>query len=86
MGITLAYLTMVIIETFALCKPARYSWDKSIPGGTCTGENLAYLVAGITNLVIDSIIVTLPMPKLFKLQLSFSKKISVAGMFSLGAL
>ncbi|KAI1866346.1 uncharacterized protein JN550_007734 [Neoarthrinium moseri] len=86
MAISLAYLVSVIVEAFALCKPVQYSWDKSIQGGTCTGENLAYLVAGITNLVIDAFIVSLPMPKLFGLQMSLSKKVGVAGMFSLGAL
>ncbi|KAI9034893.1 uncharacterized protein KD926_005157 [Aspergillus affinis] len=82
--ITAAYFTMVLIETFALCKPVQYNWDKSIEGH-CNGENIAYLVAGIVNLTIDTFIVVLPMPLVFNLQMVLSKKIAVAGMFSLGA-
>ncbi|GKZ29880.1 hypothetical protein AbraIFM66950_006841 [Aspergillus brasiliensis] len=83
--ITAAYFTMVLIEAFALCKPVQYNWDKSIEG-QCTGENVAYLVAGIVNLTIDTFIVILPMPLVFNLQLILSKKVAVAAMFSLGAL
>ena len=82
---TAAYFTMVLLETFALCKPVQYNWDKSIKGH-CTGENIAYLVAGIVNLTIDTFIVILPMPLVFNLQLILSKKIAVSAMFSLGVL
>ncbi len=74
------------METFLLCKPIAYSWDKTIPGGYCTNENLAYLIAGITNLVVDTIVVILPMPMLWGLQVPLSRKLGVAGMFSLGAM
>lgn len=66
MIVTIAYFIMVFLETFLLCKPVQYNWDKSIQG-SCEGENTAYLVAGITNLVIDTFIVVLPMPKVFRL-------------------
>lgn len=85
MVVTIAYFIMVFLETFLLCKPVQYNWDKSIQG-ICQGENTAYLVAGITNLVIDTFIVVLPMPRVFKLQMSLPRRISVAAMFSLGVL
>lgn len=84
-GISVAYFVSVFLETFLLCTPAAYNWDKSIPGGVCHNQNLAYLLAGITNLVVDAIVVALPMPKLFGLQMNMTKRISIAGMFSLGA-
>ena len=80
----MAYFISVILEGFVLCKPVQYGWDKSIPDGRCNGENIAYLVAGITNLVIDAFVVALPMPMLFRLQMSLPKKLGVAAMFSLG--
>ncbi|KAI5927096.1 hypothetical protein F4810DRAFT_652294 [Camillea tinctor] len=86
MVVTVAYFLSVFLETFLLCRPVQYSWDKSIPGGTCYNQNLAYLIAGITNLVIDAFVVALPMPMLFRLQMDLSKKISIIAMFSLGAL
>ncbi|KAI0529926.1 hypothetical protein GGR58DRAFT_509015 [Xylaria digitata] len=84
-GISIAYFISVFLEAFLLCTPAAYNWDKSIVGGVCHNQNVAYLLAGITNLIIDTIVVALPMPKLFRLQMNLAKKISIAGMFSLGA-
>lgn len=85
MVVTVAYFFMVVSETFLLCKPVQYSWNKTIEG-KCQGENTAYLVSGINNLVIDMFIVILPMPRVFKLQMSLPRRISVAAMFSLGIL
>jgi hypothetical protein len=85
MAVTVAYFFMVLLETFLLCKSVQYNWDKTVKG-SCQGENTAYLVAGITNLLIDTFIVVLPMPRVFKLQVSLSRRISVAAMFSLGIL
>lgn len=84
MIITAAYFIMVLIETFCLCQPVQYNWDKSI-NGKCVGENTAYLIAGIVNLLIDTFIVILPMPQVFRLQMTLVKRISIAGMFGLGA-
>ncbi|KAI0486179.1 hypothetical protein F4859DRAFT_469347 [Xylaria cf. heliscus] len=86
MLLTAAYWTMVFLESFILCKPVQYTWDKSIPNGTCYNERIAYLVAAIVNLIIDAIIVVLPMPLLFRLQLTLPKRLGVVAMFSLGGL
>ncbi|KAI1396385.1 hypothetical protein F4819DRAFT_135417 [Hypoxylon fuscum] len=85
MLVILAYFTSVLVEAFALCHPVQYNWDKNIPGGNCGGQSGAYLAAGITNLVIDTCILVLPMPMLFSLHLTLPKKFAVAAMFSLGA-
>ncbi|KAI0433463.1 hypothetical protein F5Y09DRAFT_298977 [Xylaria sp. FL1042] len=84
MGISLAYFISVIHEAFVLCKPVQYNWDKSIPGER-TNQHLAFLLAGITNLLVDTLIVALPMPKLFGLHMSLSKRLSIAAMFGLRA-
>lgn len=86
MGVTAAYFTSVLLETFLLCKPVQFNWDKSIVDGTCEGQNTAYLVAGITNLVIDVFVVVMPMPMLWGLRMSLRKRLGVIGMFSLGGL
>ncbi|KAI1660240.1 hypothetical protein F4813DRAFT_351403, partial [Daldinia decipiens] len=73
------------MKTFALCTPVQYNWDKSIPG-SCTDQSRAYLGASITNLIIDAFIVIFPMSMLFRLQISWLKKLSIAVMFSLGVI
>lgn len=85
MAITICYFISVFVEAFALCTPVAFNWYKDIEGGKCEGQNLAYLIAGITNLVLDATIVILPMPMLFGLQMSLPKRFGIAGMFSLGA-
>lgn len=82
---TLLYLLLVFVETFALCRPLQYTWDKTIDG-ECTGEDPVYLIVGIVNCVIDTCILVLPMPLVFRLQMTLAKRLSVAGMFSFGAL
>ncbi|KAI1352246.1 hypothetical protein F5Y01DRAFT_324468 [Xylaria sp. FL0043] len=86
MLLSAAYWTMVSLEIFLICKPIQYTWDKTIPGGTCYNQRLAYLSAAIVNLIIDATIVILPMPLIFGLQLTFLKRMGVVGMFSLGGL
>lgn len=87
MAVTFLYLISVIVEGFAFCSPAQYNWDKTIPGSCdLDGQSKAFIVAGSTNLVIDTIVVTLPMPKIFRLKMSLPKRLSIVSMFSLGAL
>ena len=81
---TALYLLLVLVETFGLCRPLQYTWDKTIDG-ECTGENSVYLIVGIVNFVIDTFILLLPMPLVFDLQMTLTKRMSVAGMFSFGA-
>ncbi|KAI1213679.1 uncharacterized protein F4807DRAFT_196098 [Annulohypoxylon truncatum] len=85
MAITIVYFISVVAESFALCHPVEFNWYKTIPGAWCENQGLSYLIAGITNLVIDASIVILPMPMLFSLRLTLLKRFGVAGMFSLGA-
>lgn len=82
---TALYLVLVLVETFALCRPLQYTWDKTIDG-ECTGEDPVYLIVGIVNSFIDACILVLPMPLVFRLQMTLTKRLSVAVMFSFGAL
>lgn len=76
---------MVFIQAFAFCRPVSYNWNKSLHG-TCHDPAVAYLLAGITNLVLDVIIVYIPMPLLWRLQMSTTKKLGISAMFSLGVM
>lgn len=84
MTLTAAYIITIILETLLICRPFAYFWDKSIHG-TCGNEVITYLTAGIFNLIIDVIIVILPMPMLWGLQMPMAKKIALTGIFGIGA-
>uniref|UniRef100_A0A8H7KCA7 Glucose-methanol-choline oxidoreductase N-terminal domain-containing protein n=1 Tax=Bionectria ochroleuca TaxID=29856 RepID=A0A8H7KCA7_BIOOC len=85
-AVTLCYFASVVVETFALCSPVEFNWDKNIPDGNCEHQSAAFLGAAITNLLIDAFIVALPMPMLFGLRMSLQKRLSIAGMFGLGGI
>jgi hypothetical protein len=83
MALTSAYFIMVFLEAFLLCTPVQFNWNKSIDG-TCANEQMAFLSAGIINLLIDLIVVLLPMPMLWNLQMGLPKKIGLSAMFGIG--
>ncbi len=84
MALTVAYIITIILETLLICRPFAYFWDKSIHG-TCGNQVVTYLTAGIFNLFIDVIIVVLPMPMLWGLQLPWARKFALTGIFGIGA-
>jgi hypothetical protein len=85
MALSTCYFLSVVLEAFLLCKPVEFNWNKLGTTGACANENLAYLLAAITNLIIDVLIVALPMPMLWRLKLSSTKKLNISAMFGLGA-
>lgn len=52
-----------------ICRPFAMNWDQTIPGGHCGNQVLSFTVTGILNLVTDLMVLTLPLPYLYKLQM-----------------
>ena len=87
--IVLGYVTLssLIIQflTIFSCTPIQSFWDRDIKG-TCL-DLAAIGYANSANAVLqDLIILVLPMPSLFKLQINIWRKIAVAFIFAVGAL
>lgn len=74
-------LTAFFGSTFT-CYPVEYQWDKSIKG-SCIDYGKLTLAIGIANVIIDFILLGLPLPILWKLQMSTRRKILL--FFTLGA-
>lgn len=83
--ITLCYCLTIILETFLLCRPFNYNWNKTIDG-YCANEQLAYPTAGIINFLLDIAIIVLPLPLLWNIQLPLLKKVGIMFMLSIGIL
>ncbi|PHH71188.1 hypothetical protein CDD82_6688 [Ophiocordyceps australis] len=81
--LTVALLIAVLFESFFLCRPFAYTWDKTIPG-VCGSTQDAYLAIAIVNLITDLCVVALPMPLLWRLKLPQRKKIAISAILSLG--
>ncbi|KAJ5175433.1 uncharacterized protein N7482_001310 [Penicillium canariense] len=85
MTIVWMWAVSVILETFLLCRPLAYNWDISIPG-TCGNRNATYVVAGVLNLITDLMVMGLPLPFIWKLQLNVAKKMALCSVFCIGLL
>jgi len=75
----------IILETLLLCRPFAYNWDSSIKG-VCGDRNATFVIAGTLNLVTDLMVMGLPLPHIWKLQLSLGKKLALCFVFCLGLL
>lgn len=70
-----------------ICRPVAMNWDFSLAaqGGKCGDLHTMYLSLASIDLVLDLLVVFLPMPVVWTLQMAFSKKIAISAVFGLGA-
>jgi hypothetical protein len=88
MGLVTAYGLAFLLVTAFQCQPVPYSWEQleNPAGGRCNNINLQGWTSAAINIVIDLIILVLPLRNLYKLQMSWKKKVMIMFMFSLGIL
>lgn len=82
----IAWALSVSIAIFLDCQPFRYTWDKTIPGGHCINQNAQSFGVTATNIVTDIVVLVLPIPWLWKLQMESSRKLAIILLFLLGCL
>ena len=83
LGLVGAALIAFIVVKFALCHPLAYNWDKTI-SGYCGNATDYYLSVVTTDLFLDLVIIILPMPVIWHLQLNTTKRIDIMLAFGLG--
>lgn len=74
------YVTCVFWGLFK-CRPLAYTWDKSIPGGHCINVTEYCRWINFPNILIDVVIVVLPLPLIWRLQVSWNQKIDLTVTF-----
>lgn len=84
MGVCLAYIITFIPIFMTQCKPLEASWTPTL--GHCRPIEHEEYASVSVNMVLDLILVLLPLPTLWALQMPVGKKIFVSFMFSLGLL
>lgn len=85
MGVATAWFIGVQIANLCICLPIDIFWHRMEPG-RCLNFNLFYLIAGITETVIDAAILALPIRAVFTVQIALKTKLLVSGIFLLGGL
>jgi len=83
LGIVAAFWVAALTTSLTLCKPIALQWDKTL-NGTCGNIGTAELAVAAINMVLDVVIVCLPLPVIWKLQMPVQKKIGVTAVFALG--
>lgn len=77
----LAFMTLDIAQ----CEPVRHYWDPEVPGHcTVEGTLASTLPATISSTLIDFMVLILPVPMVWKLNMSRRKRIAVSILIALG--
>jgi hypothetical protein len=74
-----------ILQSFLICSPLKAMQTMSTET-SCDGLRPAFIAGGAINLFTDLVILVLPLPFVWRLQLTFIKRIAIMGFFGLGIL
>lgn len=68
------------------CSPMSFYWNQwdGEHAGKCSNHNALLLAHAIINIVLDVVVIALPMPVLWKLQMSWEKRTGMCLMFAVG--
>lgn len=66
------------------CSPIAYEWDKSIQGGKCIDEVAFARYTAIPNVVTGAIMLIMPLPLSWRLNLTVSARIALTATFMHG--
>lgn len=72
-----------VLGALFLCRPIALNWDKTLQG-SCGDNRLFYIWLGIINVIVEAVILLMPLPFIFRLQMKTFKKLVVIGLFSVG--
>ncbi|CAI6287712.1 unnamed protein product [Periconia digitata] len=86
-GITSCYGLMYNLLSIFACKPIAATWNLALmPQAECVGVLPKYMALSILNIVIDVLTLILPIPVVWKLQMSLRQKLSIILVFMTGGL
>ncbi|KAL8947423.1 MAG: hypothetical protein Q9222_006291 [Ikaeria aurantiellina] len=84
MALLAGYGAAFAITSLAACRPFEFNWDKTIDGGECIDVSKFYGAQVILGVVFDVVVVVLPMPMLWGLQMKIQKKVALTCVFGMG--
>lgn len=79
------WFVICVIMSIAGCQPVSYFWNK-LQTGRCINEVDFFRGNGITNMMLDFLVLVLPLPMVWRLDLKLRQKLVVTGIFMLGIL
>lgn len=82
-GLNVAWFIGIVVATFFLCIPMEKSWIPTLEG-SCDAQNKVYIGSAVTSVIIDLLILLLPLPNIWQLQLKAAQKSGLLLIFMLG--
>ena len=79
------YSTISVIIMIFQCRPLKGAWDPTIKPD-CVPLSNFLIFMGSMNVLTDFLLLCLPLPQLWKLQMRRGTKMQVIGLFSIGSL
>lgn len=70
-----------LIAVLSICRPFEIAW---INANKCFNQTLLYFIMSLLNLVIDTVIIAVPMPYLFRLRTPWRRKIVAIVLLGMG--
>ncbi|KAK0507563.1 hypothetical protein JMJ35_010086 [Cladonia borealis] len=83
-SVVLAWQIAIIAGYIGECRPIRKVWDTTV-SGTCIDVTKLWIGNSIPNIVTDIVIIVIPLPLIWKLQLPRSQRLPLCGVFLTGA-
>lgn len=78
------YLIATTITSIVQCSPVAFAWDPTIDDGTCIDLAKFFIFNGVVALLTDLLVLVLPLPLVWGLQLPFSQKLALIPVFGIG--
>lgn len=82
-GLNVAWLLGIIFGTIFMCDPVAKNYVPDLPG-RCGDTGALWIGSAVPSVLIDLIVLILPLPKIWGLQMSFAKKSGITLVFFLG--
>lgn len=85
-ALTIMWWIAAFLDSIFECVPLQAIWDKGIRDPKCQDVRASALGTGIANMILDIIFLVIPLPMIWKLHVTRRIKVSLTGIFLLGAL
>jgi hypothetical protein len=86
LGCLCCYYIVALIVKIRMCAPIPMYWLGPVEGGSCLDQAAALIADSVISVVSDIIILILPLPLTWSLQMSRNRKLRVMGLLGAGGL
>lgn len=78
------FLSTILVSTFG-CVPVKAAWDLTVLDKRCVNSDRFFIDNAVLNILGDLILLCVPMPIVWTLQLAQPKKIALTAVYLLGS-